>query len=412
MWHAPGARVVRGTLTAGVLALALAVQACGPASASTKATARYFGMHAPNLATDLPRAKVGAVNLTTNHVYWPDLQPTARRFDFTQLDTLVRQARARGAKPLLVLGQTPSFASPKPHAANVLATVPKMALWKRYVARVAGRYKSTIDYEIWPEPNIVQNWAGSPHQLAQLVVAASKIIHQKARHAVVVGPGMVLRMKYQRTFFDHFYAAKVGGVRVGHYVNAVGIDAYPLQNGTPEDSAALIRTAHKILASHHVKAPLWNVEMSYGVAGGHAAVHPLPAAKQASYVVRTFLLDAANGVKRVYWLGWARIAELGVQLVQPDGTTPTSAGKAYAIVRSWMLGQTVRSCSRNSKTHVWTCAMVKSGHASWVYWIPSGKAHVRARTGARTVETMTGATSPTRAGRTLTVTQAPIWVHH
>ena len=42
------------------------------------------------------------------------------------------------------------------------------------------------------------------------------------------------------------------------------------------------------------------------------------AAKQASYVTRTFVLNAANGVKRVYWLGWAHIAEMGVQMVQAD----------------------------------------------------------------------------------------------
>jgi polysaccharide biosynthesis protein PslG len=262
VWRVRGAWVLRGTVMACVMALAMAVQACGPAAASTKATSTYFGMHAPDLGTAFPSVPAGAVNLTTNAVYWPQLETSRGHYDFTHLNAVVQQARAHGAKPLLVLGQTPRFASTKPHAANVLATVPKMAPWRAYVARVAARYGSTIDYEIWPEPNISQNWAGSPQQLASLVVAASKIIHQKARHAVVVGPGMVLRMKYQRTFFDHFYAAKVGGVRVGHYVNAVGIDAYPLQNGTPEDSAALIRTAHKILASHRVKAPLWNVEIT------------------------------------------------------------------------------------------------------------------------------------------------------
>ena len=211
---------------------------------------------------------------------------------------------------------------------------------------------------------------------------------------------------------NSFFAAKVGGVPVGRSVNAVGIDAYPLQHGSPEDSAALIQVAHRILAAHRVKAPLWNVEITYGVVGSHVNAPQLGARTQASYVVRTYLLNAAHGVRRVYWLGWARIAELGIQLVQSDGVTPTVAGKAYTVVAHWMAGQHVRSCTHSSRTHIWTCTMVKSGRASWVYWVASGKAQVRAPQGARKVQTMAGRTSSTRAGRMLTVTNAPIWVHH
>ena len=57
-------------------------------------------------------------------------------------------------------------------------------------------------------------------------------------------------------------------------------------------------------------APLWNVEINYGVAGdARVGRHRSRPRKQASYVTRTFLLNAANGVKRVYWLGWAHIDE-------------------------------------------------------------------------------------------------------
>ncbi len=264
------------------------------------------------------------MNLTLNGVYWPQIETSSGHFDFTALDALVAASAPGHAKPLLVLGQTPSFASTKAHAANVVATVPRMALWKRYVATVAARYKGALDYEIWPEPSIAANWAGTPQQLARSRLRPRTIIHRQARSAVVVGPAMVMRLKFEQKFMDRFYASKVGGKPVGRSVDAVGIDAYPLQHGTPEDSAALIGTAHKILAAHKVKAPLWNVEITYGVAGAHTTVHPLPGGTQASYVARTFLLNAASGVKRVYWLGWAPIAEVGVQLVQPDLVTPTA----------------------------------------------------------------------------------------
>jgi hypothetical protein len=410
-WRVSGAGVRRGVTAAVVLVLSLAVQACLPASASGPVTSRFFGMHAPNLETAFPDAPVGAVSLATNNVYWPALE-TSAGFDWTRIDALVAAARAGGAKPLVVLGLTPRIHSTRPGAANVAASVPRMKPWKAYVGKVVSRYGTRADYQIWPEPSIKENWAGTPQQLARLVVAAAKVIHNRARKAVVVGPGMVMRMRYQRKFMARFYAARVGGKRVGASLDAVGIDPYPVRRGTPEDSVALIRAARRIRAANKVSAPVWNVEITYGVAGAHEAVPSFTARKQASYVVRTHLLNAANRVKRVYWLGWAPISEVAIQLVKPDLVTPTAAGKAYATVARWMLHQRVRSCTRSAKTHVWTCTMTRAGQISHVYWIPSGKARIRAPKGARTVETMSGSTSATKAGRRLTVNNAPIWVHH
>ena len=373
-WRVSGARVGRAGLGVGALVLALAAQACGPASASTHVTSRYFGMHAPSISATggFPDAPVGAVNLTTNGVYWPDIEPSDGNFQWTRLDGLVDQAHAHGAQPLLVLGLTPRFASTTPRHEVVAATVPKMTAWKDYVRHVVNKYGTRIDYQVWPEADIAANWSGRPKQLAKLVVAAARIIHKNAPKAVVVSPAMVLRLPYQQRAMSKFFAVRVDGVRVGRFLDAVGIDAYPLQHGTPEDSVALIKKARKILVANKVTAPLWNVEITYGVAGAHATVSPYTASKQASYVARTFLLNAANGVKRVYWLGWARIAEVAIQMVQPDGVTPSAAGNAYTMVRGWMAGQTVKTCARKPGTHVYACAMVRSGRASWVYWTTRG----------------------------------------
>ena len=403
---------LRVAVTGAVLALGLTVQACTPASASSIGN-RFFGMHAPSLLTAFPKAKVGAVNLTTNGVYWPSIETSSGTFDFTRVDALVAAARANGAKPLLVLGQTPKFHSTRPNAANVAATVPYMKPWRAYVRKVVNRYGAKLDYEIWPEPNITSNWAGTPKQLAQLTGAAANIIHRVARQAVVVGPAMVLRLKFERKFMAAFYGSKVGGKGIGGYLDAVGVDPYPLAKGTPEGSLALIKKAKETLRAHRVRKPLWNVETNYGVQGGGSTTRVrFSARKQASYVVRTHLLNAAAGVKRVYWLGWGRYSTMAIQMVGADGTTPTTAGRAYSVVRSWMLHQHVKGCSFHRSKHLYVCKMVKSGRASWVYWTTRGKTVVRAPKGSRKVVTMLGKTSGTRAGRRLTVTSAPIWVHH
>ena len=411
---------LRVLLTGVALVVALLVQSCAtaspssqPASARSISNSRFFGMHAPSLAESFPAAKVGALNLTSNNVYWPQLEPTDGTFDFTGLDALVAAARLGGAKPLLVLGVTPSFATSTPGAADVDASVPKMAFWKRYVSRVVGRYGASLDYQVWPEPDIIGNWTGTPKQLAQLTVAAAKLIHAKAASAVLVSPAMVLRMRYQRKFMDAFYGVKVGGKPVGHFVDAVGLDPYPLEKGTPEDSLTLINVARSILRRHHVSAPVWNVEINYGVVSGGTSPAPhFSASKQASFVARTYLLNAAAQVKRVYWLGWGQFPRMSIRMVGADGTTPTAAGRAYSVVRGWMLGQHVTSCVRGRTTLVWTCTLVKAGRASRVYWVRSGTAHVRAPKGARHVATTSGVVSDTQAGKRLKVTTSPIRVYH
>jgi len=390
-----------------LLGLALVTQACSPAAATVNS--RFFGMHVPGLDSGFPaslRSPVGAVNLTTDGVYWPSLEPTRGNFDFSHLDAVVAAAEARHAKPLLVLGQTPSWAGKHVYSA------PAMPVWKQYVARVAGKYGARLDYEIWPEPNIIQNWTGGPKRLAQLTAAAAPIIYRPAKSAVVVGPAMALRLKGQQRFMDAFYGVRVGGKPVGRYLNAVGIDPYPLEKGTPEDSLALIKKSRSILHRHKVSAPLWNVEINYGVAGGHASVRGWSNHKQQSYVVRNYLLNAGANVKRVYWLGWAHIHEMAIQMVAPNGITRTPAGRSLGVVQTWLTGQRASACSRAAKTHVWSCKLVKKGHASWVYWVNSGKSHVNAPKGSRHIESMTGKSSRTRSGKRLTVTSAPIRVYH
>ena len=371
---------------------------------------RFFGVHVPTLATAFPTDladTVGAVNLTANRVYWPDLQPAGDAApDFTRLDTLVENARAQGAKPLLVLGLTPSWAGASS------AAPPRMAAWQDYVRAVVTQYGAQIDYQIWPEPNIKSNWIGSPKQLASRVIAAAKIIHATAPDAVVVSPAMVLRMLYQRTFMDEFFAAKVDGKRVGRFIDAVGIDLYPKEADSPEDSMVLLRKAHSILRSHRVSAPLWNVEINYGVKGGGQTISQHSSAKkQASYVVRTYLLNAAAKVKRVYWLGWGSYDTMDVALTTSTGT-PTKAGRAYEVVATWLAGQKARSCAVNKRKHLYSCELVRSGRSSWVYWTTKGRAVIRAPKGSRHVATMTGEVTRTHARKRLTVTTSPIRVYH
>ena len=232
-------------------------------------TPRFFGMHAPLLGTTFPAATVGAVDLTTNSVYWPDLETAPGEFDFSRLDAMVAQAKDNSAKPLLVLGVTPSFhGDPTSTGPITGASVPDMVAWKAYVRAVVTTYADDLDYQIWPEPNVTNNFTGTPQQMADLVAAASDIIREVAPRATVVAPAMVMRLKSERTFMAAFFAKKVNGLPVSRYVDAVGVDPYPLQQGTPEDALRLVDQARAILAADRVSLPVWNLEINYFVPVG------------------------------------------------------------------------------------------------------------------------------------------------
>jgi hypothetical protein len=344
-------------------------------------------------------------------VYWRSIETSPGHYDFTNLDALVAQAQAHHAKPLLVLGATPNFYASVLDLHPASTQMPPIDAWKSYVQAVVDRYGASIEYEIWPEPNIIGNWSGTPQQLASLVAAASQIIHGQAPQAVVVSPAMVLRLKFEQRWMKSFFAQKVGGHRIGSYVDAVGIDPYPPADGTPETSAGYVTLARRIMKKYKVSAPVWNMEINYGVLGAHQLVSTLPMQTQASYVVRTYLLNAAANVKRVYWLIWHYQPTLGVQLLDEDNTTISKAGVAYQTVHQWLTGSTVRSCT-SKKHHLYACELTSSHHDAWVYWTTQGKARIRVPHGTRHLETMTGGQRRVVAGHKLKVTQAPVFLHH
>ena len=86
-----------------------------------------------------------------------------------------------------------------------------MKLWRKYVTKVARRYGSRLDYQIWPEPNIVQNWTGTP--------APDGDAHdgglqgdQPARRkkAKVVSPAVALRLRSSSGGWSTTSSSRVG----------------------------------------------------------------------------------------------------------------------------------------------------------------------------------------------------------
>ena len=320
----------------------------------------------------------------------------------------------------MVLGQTPQFHAQNPKASGAYGkgatSMPDLGAWKRYVTAVAKRYTTTVDYQLWNEPNVVNYWTGTVAQMVQLTATASVAITKVAgRGATVVAPSFPLRLASQQKWYRTYWSSKAGGKSVSSYVDVVSANLYPLADQPPEASMKLLAFARKALPAAARRKPVWNTEINYGLLGGVTAKE-IPEARQAAYVARTLVLNAANKVGRMFWYSWRVGPIANTHLVEEgDGTTLTSAGHAWDVARGWIVGTDVTGCATTSKGKLkglYTCtARAGKTEVRRIYWKPTGRAvRVATPTTTSSWSDLTGTTTVRQGSFRLAVGQAPVLV--
>lgn len=382
------------------------IASCAPANPRGDVATTYWGMHvATPIGDEFPDAPVGSVNLTTSQVYWNQVETAPGQYDFTRLDQIVDSAETHDARPMVVLGATPAFHTARPGSATASAMMPDADAWRAWVTAVVERYGTRLDYQVWPEPNITGNWSGTPEQMAGLSVTAGTIIHDREPKALVVAPATTLRTPGQREWMSRYWATEVDGHPVADSVDAVALDPFPMEDGGPEDSLDLVCQARKILAQHDVDLPVWTNEINYGVpSGGTLTATPLKDDDQAAAVARTYLLQAAMGIDRVYWLGWFDSPGLSVAMVR-DGAT-TAAGEAFTTVHDWMADAPRPRCQRAEG--VYTCVAKRAKDSMRIVWSVGDTTEVRAGTGATSVLGLDGKRQDVSKGDPVEVSESPV----
>jgi hypothetical protein len=346
-------------------------------------------------------------------VTWRQIETRPGVYDFARLDAVVRTARSRHADVLLVLGQTPQFHAQTPGKLGVYgagaSSMPDLPAWKRYVAAVARRYaRQKVTLQVWNEANVTAFWNGTPAQMAQLTKAAYDVLDRMSPRPTLVAPALVTRRPGQRAWLQRFYAQRVGGRPVADWVDVVSLQLYPLGDGEPEDSMKLLAQMRATLARSGVSKPIWNTEVNYGLVGGTDPVANLSPERQAANVARTYLLNAAAGVKRVYWYTWARMPFANTNVVEGDGVTTTAAGRAFRVVRSWMKGTRAQPCNKDA-AGTYLCVLVHPTETRDVYWNPSH--NVRVPVVGTRVEHLDGESRAVPRGRTrIQVGASPVLV--
>lgn len=426
----PAARVL-AVLVAAFLTTAL-LPAVPAAAEKVRVDKRFFGVHDASLSS-VTTGVAGSIRLWDAGVTWRDIETSPGVYNFARLDAIVAAARARNVEVTLVLGMTPDFYG----GATAFPTDP--GAWTRYVTALAQRYRNVSGhrgiaaYQVWNEANVKNFWTGTPLQMAQLTKATWHAVKAVDKGALVVAPAMAARIGEQARGIGFFYFARISGIPIWRFVDVISLNLYPLDRylrgvGTPEISMELLAKARKSMRLRGVPQtkPIWNTEVNYGMRtgdfGGTRAVAISPE-RQAAYVLRTYLLNAAAGVQRVHWYTWnmgflPSGGTLGNTLMTnpADGQTLTVAGRAFGLAQRWLLGgklvgesKSKRPCAQDRRG-TYTCVITYRGGVRRVYWNPTKKVTVKTADKSTYQTGVYGKRTAVKAGATIRVDYRPVMV--
>ena len=393
-------RTLRPLLAAVVMgAMVVTLAPASPAAAKTVTIDdRMFGVHDTDpVAGSWPTANIGSMRLWDAHLAWPDIETSPGVYDFRRLDQVVVEANAHGTELTLVLGLTPAFYQP---AGGSVASVPTdLNAFGNYVRAIVTRYSAAnwgyrgiAAYQVWNEANVKNYWTGSPAQMAQLTRITYAAVKGVDRGALVIGPAFASRIAEQTrgVGFFYYYRFPDNRVPVWHYMDAISLNLYPKafygsKAGTPETSMALLAAARTQMRLRGVpdSKPIWNTEINYGLeSGGTGASNAISYELQASYVLRTYLLNAANGIKRVHWYAWDKPSLGNTKMSFASTGGPTLAGKAFGLAQSWLSGAklvgtstSAKPCAKDS-AGTYTCVIKYAKGVRRVYWNPKKKVKI------------------------------------
>jgi hypothetical protein len=395
-----------------VMPMLLLLYGCTSGSGSGSAlTPNFFGMHVHRLtpdpgtaATPWPNAAFGGLRLWDSGTTWAKLQPTPTTWDFSKLDGQVDAARAHGSDVLLVLGQSPTWASARPgersgYGLGASAEPRDLAVWEQYVRTVTTRYKGRIAaYEIWNEPVETRYYSGTPEKLGELTKAASTVLRQVDPAAKLVsaspyaqGPNNTWLRRYLST-------------GVGSFVDILGVHLYATVPEVALEGYATVRRAFNELGLG--AKPVWITETGFRrVSGGNVYSDN----EMRGIVLRIHMLLAAQGVRRVFWYAWDNQGWVGVKMTRPDSRTLAAGGIGYQQTLYALLGAQVLSC-RAATTGVSSCTVSKKGRRSTYYWTSAGYRTITLPGGTTGVQPFGGTWRPEYSAHRVVVTGLPLQV--
>lgn len=229
-------------------------------------------------------------------VGWHDFEPSRgvdNPWSVSAYATEIARARAAGQRVLLMVSETPGWAS---GSTDRYAPPRDPADFGRFIGHLAALYGDSVDaYEVWNEPNIARFWKPAPDAAAyaRLLRAAYPAVKREDPSARVVFAGPSTN---DRAFVEAAYAAGAKGA-----FDVLG--AHPYSCESPDTvrrdadgrlnrgSFLSYRELRAVALSHGDDPPIWFTEFGWSTYSGSCGVSE---AQQAAYLSRALELTAAD----------------------------------------------------------------------------------------------------------------------
>jgi hypothetical protein len=328
-------------------------------SSSSKLPDQFFGMnvlHAIN-RTPWPATEIASIRLwDTDDTSWQHIQPARGKFDWNGLDRWLKLANRRHVEVVYTFGRVPKWANGGKHQ-----SVPPTNLedWDKFVRAIVRHAKGRVAaWELWNEPNDPNFWTGDMNTLLQMSQRAYHIIKSEQPNAIVLTPSATWHNDISPwQWFKQYFAA--GG---GQFADVIAFHGYV---GTaPEGLTREIGNIRRVAADYSVEKPLWDTESSWGIDAKLSDPK-----SQATFLARSYILHASQGVHRLYWYAWdgsdgGAISDKswGTLWDREDGVR--DPGHALTTVARWLREADLPLICETSKT-VWTCTLNSTAAVVW-----------------------------------------------
>ena len=250
--------------------------------------------------------------------WWGRIEPEQGKFVFRDFDRAVEQYLQYGIElmPILCYGSAWHGRSPD--------TPEEWKLYARWAGEMVRHYRGKISaWEVWNEPNISVFWKPQPNaeHYVNMLKAAYRVMKKADPKCIVVAPATAgIDLGYIQRFLE------LGG---GHYCDVISVHPYQGANHGPEPGLLnSLRKLKDLLASYHLRQPIWITEMGWQTKPAEQA--QATEDQQADYLVRSYVLALSEGVQRLFWFNLVDWAETW-GTVRTDWTTKPSY-RAYQVM--------------------------------------------------------------------------------
>jgi len=366
-------------------------------------TPSFFGIHTRQSQSPWPFVPNHGWRSLDAGICWADINTATGVYDWTKFDSAIAKAQANNVDILYTIDAVPNWAASNgascqlfngacdpPDDLNPDGTGTDQHFKDFLTALMAHAGPGKIKYfEVWNEPNIPKQWAGSVAQVVRMAQDTQAIVKAADPQAIIVGPAP--------SSYNADYQTSMLAAGLGKYVDAFSYHGYAYH---PEDLINIIAQNRAAFAQYGVATkPFIDTEGSWG------QFQSCTGDCMQYFTARWYLIQMALGVNRVFWFGWD-FTDTG-QFYSEQTSKLTPAGTAEQQIYNWTAGAEVGQVYQAGTTY-YIPIVSPAGFQELAVWSTSGNTlyQVPVQYQGNTYYNLDGTTGT--AGSALTIGSKPI----